>query len=69
MIAMCERCCGLTEGFALTGVEGMTGNPADVSLVLLCKKCKSEEELVSNTKKKCIFSCAAKPVLNIKLKI
>ena len=66
MIAMCERCYGLTEGLVLTEVEGTISNPMGVSLVLLCEKCR-REDLVSDSKKKCIFSCAANPKLVLKL--
>ena len=68
MIAMCEKCYGLTEGLALTEVEGTISNPMGLSLVLLCVKCRSEELVSSDAKKKCIDSCAVNPELVLKLK-
>jgi hypothetical protein len=66
MIAMCERCFSLTEDLVLTEVEGMISNPMGISLVLLCETCR-KEELVFDTHKKCVLSCAANPKLVLKL--
>jgi hypothetical protein len=55
------------EGLVLTEVEGTISNPMGVSLVLLCEKCRRGEP-VSDSQKKCIFSCAANPKLVLKLK-
>ena len=67
MIAMCERCYGLTEGLVLTEVEGLISNPMGVSLVLLCEMCR-REDLISNIQKKCVHSCAANPKLDFKIR-
>jgi hypothetical protein len=65
MIAMCERCYTLTEGLILTEAKGTISNPMGVSLVLLCEVCR-RDEIVLDSKKKCIFSCTANPALDLK---